>query len=73
MKKIILIIVALFCFSNFTIIEAKYNYNTYITKVKRSAKRSTRKFLKHHRSNISGKFKSIRTGKPLQGIAYYKK
>lgn len=74
MKKIIFILITLFCFNNLMIIEAKpCNYNKYITNVKKNAKKSTRKFLKKHRGKNYGKFKCMRTGRTLQGFTYYKK
>lgn len=71
MKKFILFLIAIFCISGFTsTVEAKPNqYEQYQRQVKRSAKRSTRKFKKqHHIGKNFGRFKSHRTGKPLCGV-----
>lgn len=68
MKKIIIILIAIFCVSNFTsTIEAANQYTKYQNNVKKSAKRSTRSFKKHKRNN-TGRFHSLRTGKPLCGV-----
>jgi hypothetical protein len=67
MKKIIFILITMLCIGSYTTIEAANTYTKYQNSVRKSAKRSTRKFMKHKRNN-TGRFHSLRSGKALCGV-----